>query len=214
MIIAHKKGILFTLTAPSGTGKNTVAKAVLAKDGNVRITVTATTRSPRENEVEGEDYFFLTEEQFLAKREEGEVLEWSHHYNNYYGTLKNEAEKLMNEGYDQLSDINWVGVRALKESIPNDVVSIALLPPSIEAINARLANRQKTSKESGGALELRMEKIREDMKHWEDDGYIFTNDDMIGSRLMDYDYAVVNEDIDKAAEEIVDIINKERMKRL
>lgn len=207
------KGIVFTFTGPSGTGKNTVMNGLMETDSSLQYFVTATTRLPREYEKNGVDYHFLTKDEFMKKIEKGEFLEWSEHYDNFYGTLKSVVKEMMDEGVSPLGDISWTGAAIFKRKMPEDTVNIALLPPSIEDLDARFKARKKLSAETDDVTRLRLENIREDIKHMHSDGYIFTNADMKGSRLSDYDYVVINNDLDQTLENIRTIIEQERQKR-
>lgn len=211
---SKNKGIIFTFTGPSGTGKNTVMNALMAKDSCLQYFVTATTRKPREYEKDGVDYFFLTKEDFTKRVENGDFLEWSEHYDNFYGTLKSVLKDMMAKGLSPLGDISWTGAAIFKRKMPEDTVNIALLPPSIEALDARFAARKKLSAETDETTRLRLENIREDIKHMSSKGYIFTNADMKGSRLSDYDYVVTNGELEETVAELEAIIQKERQKRL
>ena len=207
-------GLIMTVTGPSGTGKNTISQELLAADPKLQYFVTATTREPRAYEKEGVDYYFLTQETFLTKIDAGDFIEWSNHYGNYYGALKEEVRSKIKAGIDPVSDITWTGAREMKKSFPDEAVSILLLPPSLEALDERMAKRRESSKETDMSQMKRVEKMRVDMKHWQEDGYVFTNEDMKGSTLSDYDHIVINNDLDATIEEIHNIIADERQKRL
>ena len=208
-----KTGLIITVTGPSGTGKNTISQALLDADPKLQYFVTATTREPRAYEEEGVDYYFLTQDTFLAKIDAGDFIEWSNHYGNYYGALKEEVRNKIASGVSPLSDITWTGAREVKKSFPDEAVTLLLLPPSLEALDARMAKRRESSEETDISHMKRIEKMRTDMKHWQEEGYIFTNEDMKGSRLSDYDHVVINNDLDETIKTIQGIIESERKKR-
>lgn len=210
--ITHS-GLVITFTGPSGTGKNTISNEVMARDNKVKYFVTATTREPRSYEKEGEDYYFLTKEDFEKRLDNHEFLEWSRHYNNYYGALKEELHKKLQVGHDPHTDITWSGAKAIRDYMPENTICILLMPPSLEALDERMAKRKIVSGEVDDQQRVRLQKIREDMLHWKDPEFVFTNDDMLGSKLSDYDYVVVNRDLEAAIQDILDILKVERHKR-
>lgn len=205
--------LIITFTGPSGTGKNTISNLVMERDENVKYFITATTRDPRSYEKEGADYYFLTKDEFEKRLDNDEFLEWSRHYGNYYGALKEELHKKMQAGFDPHTDITWSGAKAIKDYMPDNTVSICLVPPSLEALDERMAKRKVVSGEQDDHQRVRLQKVREDMLHWKDPQYVFTNDDMKGSKLSDYDYVIVNEDVEDAVTKILDILRVERQKR-
>tara|TARA_Y100000296_G_scaffold49005_1_gene56155 strand:+ start:7026 stop:7763 length:738 start_codon:yes stop_codon:yes gene_type:complete len=205
--------LVITLTGPSGTGKNTVSNMVMERDEKVKYFITATTREPRSYEKEGVDYYFLTKEEFEKRLDEDAFLEWSRHYGNYYGALKEELHKKMQAGFDPHTDITYSGAKAIRDYMPENTITILLMPPSLEALDERMAKRKKISGEQDDQQRVRLQKVREDMIHWKDPEYIFTNDDMKGSKLSDYDYVVVNRDVEEAVQNILDILRVERQKR-
>lgn len=206
-------GLVITFTGPSGTGKNTVSNEVMARDEKVKYFVTATTREPRSYEKEGVDYYFLTKEDFEKRLDNDDFLEWSRHYNNYYGALKEELHKKLQVGLDPHTDITWSGAKSIRDYMPDNTICILLMPPSLEALDERMATRKKVSGEADDHQRVRLQKIREDMLHWQDPDFVFTNDDMKGSKLSDYDYVVVNRDLEEAIQSILDILKVERKKR-
>jgi guanylate kinase len=206
-------GLVITFTGPSGTGKNTVSNEVMGRDEKVKYFVTATTREPRSYEKEGVDYYFLTKEDFEKRLDNDEFLEWSRHYNNYYGALKEELHKKLQVGHDPHTDITWSGAKSIRDYMPENTICILLMPPSLEALDERMAKRKKVSGEADDHQRVRLQKIREDMLHWQDPDFVFTNDDMKGSKLSDYDYVVVNRDLEEAIQSIIDILKVERKKR-
>ncbi|MBE6444518.1 MAG: guanylate kinase [Alphaproteobacteria bacterium] len=190
-----RKGAMFIIEAPSGTGKGTVIKELLKNDSNIKFSVSVTTRPPREGEVDGVDYYFVTNEQydeFLAKDAFYEYVDSQ--YGSRYGTLRSEVDSFINVGQDVMFDMDWAGARQMKEKAGSDVVTIYLLPPSIKELRQRLENRGTDSKE---VIEQRMGIILDKMSHWDE-----------------FDYVIVNVDLQETVTKIQKIISGERMKRV
>lgn len=206
-----RQGIIFTISGPSGTGKDTIARHLIHTMGNMKFVVTATTRKPRSGEENGVNYHFLTQETFLEEVRQGGFVEWiSNNYGNYYGTLKRVIEADTAAGTDLISDITIHGVHAMQACYPSQTVSILVLPPSVEVLEQRLFQRQKTSGEETAQLELRLELIRErlraDLQHLNEPGYKLQIPDVEGATLNDFHYILKNDDLAatlKAAENIV-----------
>lgn len=190
----QRKGAMFIIEAPSGTGKSVVIKELLRQDSNLKFSVSVTTRERREGEVDGLDYHYITDTQydeFLAQDAFYEYV--NSQYGNRYGTLRSEVDSFINVGKDVVFDVDWEGMRQIKAKAPNDVVSIYLLPPSIKELRRRLENRGTDSKE---VIEKRMALIVDKLKHWNE-----------------FDYAIINFDVDETVAKIQKIISCERMKR-
>ena len=190
-----RKGAMFIIEAPSGTGKGTVAKELLRRDPNIKFSVSVTTREPREGEVEGVDYYFVTNEQydeFLAQDAFYEHVDSQ--YGPRYGTLRSEADSFINVGQDVLFDMDWAGARQMRKKAGDDVVTIYLLPPSIKELRERLVNRGTDSKE---VIEKRMGIILDKISHWDE-----------------FDYVIVNVNLEETVTKIQKIISGERMKRV
>lgn len=190
-----RKGAMFTIEAPSGTGKNTVINEILKNDPNIKFSVSVTTRKPREGEVDGVDYYFVTDEQydeFMAQDAFYEHVDSQ--YGPRYGTLRSEVDSFINVGQDVIFDMDWAGARQMREKAGDDVVTIYLLPPSIEELRQRLINRGTDSME---VIEQRMGIIYEKIKHWDE-----------------FDYVIVNVDLKETVTKIQKIISGERMKRV
>ena len=190
-----RKGAMFIIEAPSGTGKGTVIKELLKNDSNIKFSVSVTTRPPREGEVEGVDYYFVSNEQydeFLAQDAFYEYVDSQ--YGSRYGTLRSEVDSFINVGQDVMFDMDWAGARQMKEKAGSDVVTIYLLPPSIKELRQRLENRGTDSKE---VIEQRMGIILYKMSHWDE-----------------FDYVIVNVDLQETVTKIQKIISGERMKRV
>lgn len=190
-----RRGAMFVIEGPSGTGKGTIAKEILKRDPNIKFSVSVTTRKPRPTEKEGVDYYFVTNEQydeFLAQDAFYEHIDSQ--YGDRYGTLRSEVDSFINVGQDVLFDMDWLGARQMKEKAKDDVVTIYLLPPSIKELRQRLENRGTDSKE---LIDKRMALILDKMSHWDE-----------------FDYVIVNVDIEETVTKVQKIISGERMKRV
>ncbi len=182
------RNVLFVLSGPSGVGKGTIAKKLIERNKNVALSVSCTTRSPRQGEVDGREYFFLTKEDFKKKIENNGLLEYSEHFDNFYGTPRDFVEKKL-KAKDVLLEIDVNGGLKVKENMP-EVVLIMILPPSVEEIRKRLIGRNT---ESAQEIEFRISRME----------YEISKKDL-------YDYAVVNDQLDKAIEQIEQILEKEK----
>lgn len=190
-----RKGAMFIIEAPSGTGKGTVAKELLRRDKNIKFSVSVTTRPKRDTEVEGVDYYFVTDEQYDSFMNQDAFYEHvDSQYGSRYGTLRSEVDSFINVGQDVLFDMDWLGARQMKSKAGDDVVTIYLLPPSIKELSKRLENRGTDSKE---VIKKRMDIILEKMSHW-----------------SEFDYVIVNVDLEETILKIQKIISGERMKRV
>lgn len=190
-----RKGAMFIIEAPSGTGKGTVAKELLRRDPNIKFSVSVTTRKLRETEVEGVDYYFVSDEQydeFLAQDAFYEFVDSQ--YGARYGTLRSEVDSFINVGQDVLFDMDWAGARQMRQKAGDDVVTIYLLPPSIKELRTRLINRGTDSPE---VIKQRMDIILDKISHWDE-----------------FDYVIVNVDLHETVTKIQKIISGERMKRV
>ncbi len=183
----QRRGALFVLSAPSGGGKSTIARAILRRFPGMLFSVSATTRKKREGEQDGREYFFLTREDFQRRIESGDLVEWEEIYGDYYGTLRTEIERAVGGGKDMLFDIDVKGGLAIKRQFA-EAVLIFLAPPSESALRERLARRKTESPET---LARRMERVPLELKE--------------GSR---FDYQVINDDLRRAKEEVFSIIRK------
>lgn len=205
--------LFILITGPSGTGKDALMRGIMQHDTHIASFTNATTRSPRADEIAGVSYHFLTIPEFEAKIKNNEFLEYSQHYTNYYGSLTQELLTHFNKNHDAICDLNYTGVKILKEKIPQHILSILVMPPSLESLEARFENRRQKSKEDWSKYEERLKKIRFDFQHLNTPNYVFTNDDMVGSKLTDYDHIVVNDQLDKATNEILIHIQNTRKKQ-
>ncbi|MXP14829.1 guanylate kinase [Altererythrobacter confluentis] len=184
---------MFILSSPSGAGKTTIARRILAQDDEIRLSVSYTTRPIRLGEVEGKDYYFCDKAEFERKVEAGDFLEWAEVFGHLYGTPKAELKAGLKSGHDYLFDIDWQGTQQLYQRMEVDVVRVFLLPPSIGELQRRLASR---GTDSADVVAARMARARSEISHW--DGY---------------DYVVINDDIDACFDKVTGILHSERMRR-
>ena len=190
-----RRGTMFIIEGPSGTGKGTVIKEILARDPHIKFSVSVTTRPPRKGEVNGVDYYFISDEEYDRLKTEDVFYEYvDSQYGSRYGTLRSEVDSFINVGEDVLFDLDWMGARQMKEKAGADVVTIYLLPPSIREVRRRLEGRGTDSRE---VIEKRMDLVLEKISHWNE-----------------FDYVVVNEELEDTVEKIRRIISGERMKRV
>jgi guanylate kinase len=181
------------LSSPSGAGKTTLSRKLLADDPNVTMSVSVTTRAKRAGEIDGSDYHFISKERFWAMRDAGELLEWAEVFGNHYGTPRVAVEDALAKGRDVLFDIDWQGTQQLVQALQNDVVRVFILPPSADALRERLVSR---AQDSPVVVAKRMAEASQEISHW-----------------AEYDYVVVNNDLQTAAGEIATILGAERLKR-
>ncbi|GAA5521633.1 guanylate kinase [Fodinibius salicampi] len=161
--------------APSGAGKTTLAKRLLKEHPSIRFSVSATTRPPREGEKNGEDYYFLTDEEFKRRIKKGHFLEWETYNGNRYGTLQSEVDKLVESGYFPLLDIEVKGALNVQKIYGSDAISIFIEPPSLEVLKNRLLNR---GSETDASIKRRLERAEMEIEYAEDFDYTVTNDDL------------------------------------
>jgi guanylate kinase len=183
-----KRGRLIVISAPSGCGKTTIARAILQKYPTVLFSVSATTRAPRAGEQHGKDYFFLTKEDFQQRVQAGELIEWEEIYGNYYGTLKTEVDRSLNQGKVMLFDVDVKGALSIKKHYPHDSVLIFIKPPNFEVLKQRLLNR-KTEDES--TIKRRLDRVPMELDK--------------GSQI---DWQVVNDDLQTAIANVDEIIRQ------
>ncbi len=189
-----RRGLLIILSSPSGAGKSSLAHRLLAWSEEMQFSVSATTRSPREGEVEGKDYFFRSEAEFEIMVDEGEMLEHANVFGNFYGSPKAPVLAAVEAGKDVIFDVDWQGGQQIRASdMADDTVSIFILPPSIKELHARLVGRAKDSAE---VIAGRMAKSQSEISHWDE-----------------YDYLVVNDDLEQAFERVKAIVVAERQRR-
>ena len=189
----ERRGLMFVLSSPSGAGKTTLSRMLVAETPDLQMSVSATTRAMRPGEIEGRDYFFVDQARFDAMVKAGELLEWARVFDNSYGTPRQPVEDALAAGKDVLFDIDWQGTQQLRDRQPNDVVSVFILPPSVQALEHRLHTRAQDSDE---VIRGRMKKAGDEMSHFDA-----------------YDYIVVNDNIGIAIEAVKAILRAEQLKR-
>ncbi|PKQ02730.1 MAG: guanylate kinase [Alphaproteobacteria bacterium HGW-Alphaproteobacteria-11] len=189
----HRRGLMLVLSSPSGAGKTTLSRRLLDGDPEIDMSVSATTRKPRPGEVNGKDYFFLSTENFGIMRNKGEFLESAKVFGNYYGTPRKPVEDALARGRDVLFDIDWQGTQQLDESAPEDLVKVFILPPSAQELEKRLERR---AQDPSDVVAARMEKASDEISHYQE-----------------YEYIIVNDDVDRAFAALQAILRAERLKR-
>lgn len=189
-----RKGLLLILSSPSGAGKSTLTRMLMGWDATMRFSVSATTRAPRPGEQDGREYYFRTRAEFEAMVADGQMLEHAEVFGNLYGTPRGPVEDAMREGRDTVFDIDWQGGQQIRNSaLGRDVVSIFVLPPSIAELDRRLNDRAQDSAE---VIAGRMAKSRDEISHW-----------------AEYDYVLINDDLDTTFAQLQTILQTERMRR-
>jgi guanylate kinase len=189
----ERRGLMFVLSSPSGAGKTTLSRMLVNETPDLQMSVSATTRPMRPGEKDGDDYFFVDHTRFAAMADNGELLEWANVFDNRYGTPRAPVEAALAAGRDVLFDIDWQGTQQLRDRQPNDVVSVFILPPSVQALEHRLHTRAQDSEE---VIRGRMKKAGDEMSHFDA-----------------YDYIVVNDNIGIAFEAVKAILRAEQLKR-
>ena len=189
----ERRGLMLVLSSPSGAGKTTIARELLARDANLTLSVSATTRAMRRGEIEGSDYLFVDRARFDAMVAEGEFLEHATVFEHCYGTPRAAVEAALVAGRDVLFDIDWQGTQQVREKAREDLVSVFILPPSTDELERRLHTRAQDSDE---VVRARMAKAADEMSHW-----------------PEYDYIVINEDVAQSVAEVTSILQAERLRR-
>ena len=189
----ERRGIMLVLSSPSGAGKSTIARNLLNGFPDLMLSVSVTTRPKRGSEIHGTHYSFISQKEFERLQESDALLESAEVHGNYYGTPRDPAEKAMREGRDMLFDIDWQGGMQLMEKARGDVVSVFILPPSMEELKRRLVRRAEDSEE---VIAKRLKNAIEEIPHWNE-----------------YDYVVINDDLDRAYKEVTAILTAERLRQ-
>ena len=189
----HRRGLLFILSSPSGAGKTTISRMLLNADDEINLSVSATTRPRRDGEIEGVDYYFVSDEKFEDMVQKDDFYEWATVFGNRYGTPKGAIRNALKEGRDFLFDIDWQGTQQLKQKDDQDVVTVFILPPSIDELHKRLQSRGTDAED---VIADRMERAKAEISHW-----------------AEYDYVVVNDDVDQCFSKVREILHAERMRR-
>lgn len=188
-----RRGVLLVLSSPSGAGKTTLSRALLDNDGGIRLSISVTTRKPRPGEIDGKDYIFVSAEEFERMRAAGDLLEWAQVFGNAYGTPRAPVEQAIARGEDVLFDIDWQGAQQLAEKMAGDLVRVFILPPSGSVLETRLKGRAQDPPE---VVAKRMAEASAEISHW-----------------AEYDYVIVNADLDTSIAGLRSILAAERLKR-
>ena len=191
--ILKNKGIMIVLSSPSGAGKTSICKKILKINNNIKMSVSVTTRKQRSSELEGKDYYFYTQEKFLEEQKKKMFLESAKVFGNYYATPKKFVEKNLISGNDVIFDIDWQGAQKLSDYSKKDIVSFFILPPTRKELKERLKKRNEDSSE---IVKKRMSEAKSEISHW-----------------IEYDYVIINKNLDKCVNEILEIIKIEKKKR-
>lgn len=191
-----RRGLMYVMSSPSGAGKTTITRALLKTNPDVTVSISATTRPRRAGEVHGQDYFFVTPEDFREMVDNGEMLEHAKVFDNYYGTPKKPVEEALSAGKDVIFDIDWQGTQQLSEIAREDLVTVFILPPSRSTLETRLKDRSRDTRETDEQIAGRMSKAADEMSHY-----------------IEYDYVIINDDIEAAISKSQLILDSERIKR-
>ncbi|MFT4180354.1 MAG: guanylate kinase [Rhizobium sp.] len=188
-----RRGLMLAISSPSGAGKSTIARTLLDTDKQVGLSVSVTTRQRRPSEIAGVHYHFVSQREFERLRDSDSLLEWAEVHGNFYGTPREPVETAMAEGRDMLFDIDWQGAQQLQEKMPADVVSIFVLPPTMTELQSRLHRRAEDSEE---VIATRLANSRAEIGHW-----------------REYDYVIINDDLNAAFDAVQSIVKAERLRR-
>lgn len=188
-----RRGLMLVLSSPSGAGKSSIARNLLEKAGGLELSVSVTTRARRGSEIDGIHYHFMSSREFERMRDDDRLLEWAEVHGNFYGTPREPVEQAMSEGRDMLFDIDWQGAEQLAEKMRTDVVSVFVLPPSMAELKDRLHRR---AEDDDAVIDKRLKNAVQEIEHW-----------------RDYDFVVVNHDLNAAYEDVRAIVKAERLRR-
>jgi guanylate kinase len=187
-----RRGLVLILSSPSGAGKTTLTRNIV-REHEALLSVSVTTRPRRPSEIDGVHYRFIDKEDFLAMRDRGDLLEWAEVHGNYYGTPRRPVEQALAAGANMIFDIDWQGTRQVAKAMPDDVVTVFILPPSMAELQTRLERRAEDPPET---IARRLENARSEIERWQE-----------------YDYVLVNDDLDRAFNDLTAILRAERLKR-
>jgi guanylate kinase len=188
-----RRGLLFVMSSPSGAGKTTLSRKLLAADKLISMSVSVTTRKPRPGEVDGKDYHFISKDAFETMVANGDLLEWANVFGNLYGTPRKPVDTALAAGRDVLFDIDWQGTQQLAQAMKDDLVRLFILPPAPDVLRERLIKR---AQDSSAVIAKRMAEAAHEISHW-----------------PEYDYVVVNDDLERAHQQVLAILTAERLKR-
>lgn len=189
----RRRGVLIALSSPSGAGKTTLSKRLLSQNPDVVLSISCTTRKPRPGEINGQDYDFISVDEFKKRIDEDYFFEWAEVFGRYYGTPKTPVLEAIDEGRDVIFDIDWQGAQIIADQAPEDAVRIFILPPSLALLEDRLRKRGQDSDE---VICDRMNRAKDEISHWDE-----------------YDYVIVNDDFARALEKLNQALHAERLKR-
>ena len=190
----ERKGLMLVLSSPSGAGKTSICRKLVEIEKDVEMSISYTTRKKRKSEINGIDYFFVSDYEFEKLKNNDFFIEYANVFGNWYGTPKKIVTDHMENGVDVVFDIDWQGAQKLYNFSSTDMVSVFILPPTNDELSKRLKNR---AEDSDDIVSLRMSKAKSEISHW-----------------IEYDYIVINDDIDKSSKEVITILNAERKKRI
>ncbi len=188
-----RRGLMLVISSPSGAGKSTIARTLMERDRQIGMSVSVTTRQRRQSEIEGIHYHFVSQREFERMRDSDSLLEWAEVHGTFYGTPRDPVELAMSEGRDMLFDIDWQGAQQLQDKMKADVVSIFILPPTMAELQSRLHRRAEDTEQ---VIQTRLENSRAEISHW-----------------REYDYVIVNDDLDAAFDAVQSIVKAERLRR-
>jgi guanylate kinase len=189
-----RRGVVLILSSPSGAGKTTLTRMLLQdRDLDLTLSISVTTRTRRSSEVDGIHYRFISERQFIAMRDAGDLLEWAEVHGHFYGTPRAPVEAILAQGRDCLFDIDYQGTRQVREKMGADTVTVFILPPSMKELRSRLERRAEDARE---VIERRLENARREIARWKD-----------------YDYVIVNDDLQRSFDDLIAILRAERQRR-
>jgi guanylate kinase len=189
----RRRGIMLVLSSPSGAGKSTISRNLLESDPSFEVSISVTPRARRGSEIDGRHYHFRSRREFESMRDNDELLEWAEVHGNFYATPRAPAETALSEGRDMLFDIDWQGAEQLREKMRADIVSIFILPPTMRELKGRLRRRAEDTEE---VIAARLANSLSEIGHW-----------------GDYDYVVINDDLDAAFAQVQAIVTAERLRR-
>ncbi|MGV1897563.1 guanylate kinase [Agrobacterium vitis] len=188
-----RRGLMLVISSPSGAGKSTISRTLMDIDKQIGMSVSVTTRQRRPSEIEGVHYHFISQREFERLKASDALLEWAEVHGNFYGTPREPVEVAMSEGRDMLFDIDWQGAQQLQEKMAADVVSVFILPPTMTELQSRLHRRAEDSEE---VIQTRLANSRSEIEHW-----------------REYDYVIVNDDLNSAFDAVQSIVKAERLRR-
>ena len=188
-----RRGLMLVVSSPSGAGKSTISRNLLESDDGFELSISVTTRARRGSEIDGRHYHFRSRREFESMRDSDELLEWAEVHGNFYATPRGPAEKALSEGRDMLFDIDWQGAEQLRDKMRADIVSIFILPPSMKELKGRLRRR---AEDTDDVIDARLLNARTEIEHW-----------------RDYDYIVINDDLNAAFRNVKAIVDAERLRR-